>query len=145
MNYGYDGSVDGTYRAMDENGNDVDYKDEINFLIHRAEVLPVDRMLGSIADEEDMISKGRQLLLDVIGQEYVDDHDKEYIDSKGVRVYRDNPCYKATYYEEFDIWDFRPTLFSGSSEDGNYHVATPGSVPHFYVRGRDGKVLAAFC
>ena len=145
VNYGYDGSVDGTYRAMDENGNDVDYKDEINYLIHKAEVLPADRVLGSIADEEDMISKGRQLLLDVIGQEYVDDHDKEYIDSKGVRVYRDNPCYKATYYEEFDIWDFRPTLFSGSSEDGNYHVATPGSVPHFYVRGRDGKVLAAFC
>lgn len=144
-NNGYDGSIDGTYYAMDENGNNVDYKDEINNLIHKAEVLPADRVLGSITDEEDMISKGRQLLIEVMGQEYVDDHDKEYIDSKGVRVYRDNPCYLATYYEEYDIWDFRPTLFSGSSEDGSYHVATPGSVPHFYIRGADGKVLAAFC
>lgn len=142
---GWDGSYYGKYEAYDENGNMVDYKDEINFLIHRAEVLPTDRMLGSIADEEDMIRKGRQLLLDLMGQEYIADHDKEsYVNANGVTIYRDNPCYLATYYEDYDIWDFRPTLFSGSSEDGHFHVASPGSVPHFYVRGSDGKILGAF-
>ena len=139
------GSFNGSYEAIDENGNFIDYKDKVNFIIHRAEVLPVDRVLGTIADEEDAISKGRELLLNLRGQEYIDDHDKEYIENKdGIKIYRDNPCYIAKYYEDYDIWVFYPTLFSGSSEDGNYHVGTPGSVPYFYIRGCDGKILAAY-
>ena len=143
---GWNGSYDGKYEAIDENGNMVDFKDEINCLIYRADYwFKSDRVLGPIADEEDAIAKGRDILLRLNGQEYVDDHEKEYVVwSNGTKIIRDNPCYLADYNADYDIWDFRPTLFSGSSEDGQYHTATPGSVPHFYIRGCDGKILACF-
>ena len=145
---GVDGweDTDRSWSALDENGNMVDYKDVVSFMFHRADVyFPSDRVLGPIADEEDAIAKGREILLRLNGQEYVDSHDKEYtVWNDGTKIIRDNPCYIATYNEEYDIWDFRPTLFSGSSEDGKYHTATPGTVPHFYFRGSDGKVLACY-
>ena len=145
---GWDGSFNGTYEAMDENGNMVDFKDEINCLIYRAGMYfpsPSDRVLGPIINEEDAIAKGREILLKLQGQEYIDNHDKTYIIyPNGTKVIRDNPCYLADYNEEYDIWDFRPTLFSGTAEDGSFHVGTPGSVPRFYIRGCDGKILACF-
>ena len=124
----------------------VDFKDEINCLIYRADYwFKSDRVLGPIADEEDAIAKGRDILLRLNGQEYVDDHEKEYVVwSNGTNIIRDNPCYLADYNADYDIWDFRPTLFSGSSEDGKYHTGTPGTVPHYYIRGCDGKILACF-
>ena len=139
------GSIDGSYIAMDENGNMVDFKDEATCLIYRAGILPVDRVLGSIANEEEAIAKGRELLRALNGDEYIEKHERDYIERNGVKekIYKDNPDYRATYYDEYDIWDFRPTLLSGKTESG-VTIATPGSVPHFYIRGSDGKILAAF-
>ena len=140
---GWDGSYEGSYEAMDENGNMVDYKNEINWMLHKAEIVPFERVLGPIADEEDAIEKGKEILLNLRGQEYIDNQNKEYIvKPNGITVYRDNPIYVANYHEDYDIWVFYPTLFSGSSEDGKYHIATPGTVPFFYIRGCDGKLLA---
>ena len=145
---GVDGweDADRSWNALDENGNMVYYKDIVSFMFHRADVyFPSDRLLGPIIDEEDAIAKGREMLIRLSGQEYVDSHDKKYVVRyDGTKIIRDNPCYIADYNEEYDIWDFRPTLFSGTSEDGSYHIATPGSVPHFYFRGSDGKILACY-
>lgn len=143
---GYDGSLDGTYIASDGNGNMVDFKDEINCLIYRADYwFKSDRVLGPIVDEDDAIAKGREILLRLDGQEYIDAHEKEYVIwPNGTKIIRDNPFYLADYNADYDIWDFRPTLFSGSSEDGKYHTGTPGTVPHYYIRGCDGKILACF-
>lgn len=142
---GHDGSLNGTYEVMDENGNPFDYKTEINYMLHSAEILPIDRVLGTITDEDDAIAKGREILLNIYGHEYINNHEKEYIvHPDGTKIYRDKPYYMANYHEDYDIWEFYPTLFSGSSEDGHYHTSTPGTVSRFYIRGCDGKLLACW-
>lgn len=82
---------------MDENGNHVEYKNEINYMIHRAEILPFDRVLGFVTDEADALSKCRTILLNIYRQEYIDNHEKTF----EVR----NPDDTKTYQEKTVLYE----------------------------------------
>ena len=143
----HDGSYGEYNSSVYENGKWVDYKDEANIVFHNAEKISDDRVLGTIADEEDAISKGREILIKLIGQEKIDYHEREYIEYKGTqhKLTWDEPPYKAEYYEEYDIWYFSTVLRHGKTDVGINLGPGPDQKPRYlYIRGCDGKVLAAY-
>ena len=117
------------YLVKDENGNEIEYRDIVEYMFHRAASFQFDKVLGPVADEADAIAKGREILLKTQGQAYVDDHERVYLDD-GTKIREDGQFYIVKYYEDYDIWFFRVKPYS------------PGTYPNIYIRGCDGKFLA---
>ena len=138
-----DHQPDGTLTHYTSDGELVDYKNLENYMVYEAGTIPIDRVLGSITSEQDVIDKAREVLINGKGQEYIDWLEKEPEPDNGVRYIRDNPSIKAVYYEEYDTWYIYPTSPAWTKEDGTApHKAAWSEGPCFmYIRGSDGKLL----
>ncbi|WP_295080663.1 hypothetical protein [Ruminococcus sp.] len=133
---------DGTLTHYTPDGELVDYKNLENYMVYEAGTIPIDRVLGSITDEQDVIAKAREVLLKGNGQEYMDWLEKEPASSDGTRYIRENPPIVATYYEDYDTWYIYPTSPSWKREDGKGGVVAWSEGPSFMcIRGSDGKLL----
>lgn len=103
-----------------------------------------ENVLGSIDSEESAKEKGRAILLELKGSEFIDSLESDFIIENGEHIHfeRDNPPYLVNYYEKYDVWRVVARLKSGKTEDGRY-VCSTGTSPYVIIRGNDGKVLAA--
>lgn len=104
-----------------------------------------DNSLGNIASEDEAKEKGRNVIAEIAGQDFIERIESEYVELNGekVKYEREKPAYSISYDEEFDVWIVIPTLPVGNTEDGR-SVFTPGTVPYVIIRGSDGKVLGIF-
>ncbi|EWM52589.1 hypothetical protein [Ruminococcus flavefaciens] len=104
-----------------------------------------DDVLGAIASEDEAKEKGRSVIAEIAGNDFIESIESEYVELNGekVKYQREKPAYIITYYDEFDIWKIAPTLPVGTTEDGR-SVFTPGTVPYVLLRGSDGKVVGIF-
>lgn len=135
---------DGTLKHYTPDGELVDYKNLENYMVYEAGTIQIDRVLGSIADEQDVIDKAREVLLKAKGQEYIDWLEKEPASSDGTKYIRENPPIVANYYEDYDTWYLYPTSPSWKREDGKGGVVAWSEGPSFMcIRGSDGKLLGS--
>ena len=135
---------DGTLKHYTPDGELVDYKTLENYMVYEAGTIQIDRVLGSIADEQDVIDKAREVLLKAKGQEYIDWLEKEPASSDGTKYIRENPPIVANYYEDYDTWYLYPTSPSWKREDGKGGVVAWSEGPSFMcIRGSDGKLLGS--
>ncbi|MDE6657525.1 MAG: hypothetical protein K2J88_02945 [Oscillospiraceae bacterium] len=118
-------------------------EESANYMVDNAELYsPV----GSINSEEDAIEKAKAILIEYIGQDYINRIEKDFTIYEGqeIKIERDYPPYTVTYYKEFDAWLVFTHPLSGKivKEDTSVvGVATPGTFPDVFLRGNDGKVL----
>ncbi|MCR5600096.1 MAG: hypothetical protein K6G33_05080 [Ruminococcus sp.] len=147
-NYKYfymEGTEDGTFKHHDPDGNLIDFKNLENYMVYEAENLTVDRVLGRIADEQDLIDKARYLLLSGKGQDYIDQLEKEPAPQDGIGFTRDDPPFSADYYEDYDVWRVRRIPASWTRNDGAVHkVSWSEGSSYVLIRGCDGKVLGTY-
>ncbi len=140
-----DGTENGTFEHRDTDGDLIDFKNLESYMVYEAENLPIDRELGSIADEQDLIEKARYVLLNGKGQEYMDWLEDEPDSGDGAIYIRDNPSVKAEYYDEYDTWYIYPTSPTWTREDGTGpHIVAWSEGPRFMcIRGSDGRLLGS--
>ncbi|MEE5991705.1 MAG: hypothetical protein V3G42_00515 [Oscillospiraceae bacterium] len=140
----YYGDPDKPYPVFD-GSKLVTYENEVEYLMHRAEILP-QKYLGHIEDEQDLIQKAREILIDIDGEDYVKYVESDSIEVDGVEmaVERKYPPYTTKYYEDYDIWYIVPNPPSGTREDGKGFDVIWDFPPYFFIRGEDGKILAFF-
>ncbi len=102
-------------------------------------------VFGEISSEEDAIAKGRDVLLLMGAEDFVERAESEYveIDGEPVKYERDGAPWHTEYFSEYDTWRVTPALPSGMTEDGRY-VAAPSQPPYVILRGADGAVLGVF-
>ena len=140
--------TNGTFeRYLPPDGTLVDFYNIINYMSYEAGILPFDRTLGAVADEQDAIDKGRYVLLTCKGQEFMDWLEKEPTRYPDVEFVRDYPPIIAESYDEYDVWYIHTTGPSWSPVDGGYpHIValTEGISYQMFVRGCDGKILGSF-
>ena len=119
-------------------------QEDIDHLIDSTDLLS-EKVLGKITSEEDALKKGKDVLIEIKGQEYIDEHESDYFLQNGenVKFIRDNPPFIAKYYDEYDIWQVIAVLRTGKTEDGNT-VVTTGTSPYVLIRGSDGKVVGIY-
>ena len=119
-------------------------QENIDHLIDSTDLL-AEKLLGIITSEEDALKKGKDVLIEIKGQEYIDEHESDYFlhNGKNVKFIRDNPPFIAKYYDEYDIWQVIAVLRTGKTEDGNT-VVTTGTSPYVLIRGSDGKVVGIY-
>ncbi len=119
-------------------------QEDIDHLIDSTDLLS-EKVLGIITSEEDALKKGKDVLIEIKGQEYIDEHESDYCLHNGekVKFIRDNPPFIAKYYDEHDIWQVIAVLRTGKTEDGNT-VVTTGTSPYVLIRGNDGKVVGIY-
>ena len=119
-------------------------QEDIDHLVDSTDLLS-EKVLGQITSEEDAIQKGRNVLIEIKGQEYIDEHESDYItqNDEQVKLIRDNPPYITKYDDEYDIWQVISVLRTGKTEAGN-RVITPGTSPYVLIRGCDGKVVGIY-
>lgn len=134
--------------CMELYGHNVYYTEEYaeqdaDIMIDNVERLS-ENVLGSIDSEESAKEKGRAILLELKGSEFIDSLESDFIIENGEHIHfeRDNPPYLVNYYEKYDVWRVVARLKSGKTEDGRY-VCSTGTSPYVIIRGNDGKVLAA--
>lgn len=119
-------------------------QEDIDHLVYSTDLLS-EKVLGIITSEEDALKKGKDVLIEIKGQEYIDEHESDYFlhNGKNVKFIRDNPPFIAKYYDEHDIWQVIAVLRTGKTEDGNT-VVTTGTSPYVLIRGSDGKVVGIY-
>lgn len=119
-------------------------QEDIDHLIDSTDLLS-EKVLGKITSEEDALKKGKDVLIEIKGQEYIDEHESDYFLQNGenVKFIRDNLPFIAKYYDEYDIWQVIAVLRTGKTEDGNT-VVTTGTSPYVLIRGSDGKVVGIY-
>lgn len=128
-------------------GTLVEFNSIINYMIFEAGILPFDRILGPVADEQDAIDKGRYVVLNGKGQEHMDWLEKEPKHDPDIEYVRERPPFIAEYYDEYDVWYVHTTGPSWKPSDGGYpYIAavTEGSSDQIYIRGCDGKILGSY-
>lgn len=127
-------------------GTLVEFYNIVNYMVYEAGILPIDRMLGAVADEQDAIDKGRYVLLTCKGQEFMDWLEKEPEDDSGFGFVREKPPIMAEYYDEYDVWYIYATSPNWKRTDGKKErvALTEGLSYQMFVRGCDGKILGSF-
>ena len=133
----------GSFEHHNSDGELIDFKNLENYMVYEAENLPIDRELGSIADEQDLIEKARNVLLNAKGQWYMDWLEKEPKHDPDIEYVRENPPIIAQYYDEYDVWFIYPTSPSWKRADGEKGgiVAWSEGPSFMCIRGSDGKIL----
>lgn len=127
------------------NGSEhITYDNEIDYFMSNVSKIE-NGTLGTITDEQDLITKSKEVFIEVLGQDFINRVEAEYHIKDGVKlaiVERKKPIYSVEYYDEYDIWYIRPCMPSGKLEDGSgldtiYELGT-----FLMVRGSDGKIVA---
>ena len=123
----------------------MNFKNAVEYIYFEAEHFQFDRELGEVIDEEDAAEKGRYVLLNGRGQEYMDWLEKEPDHDPNVEYVRRRPSVEAIYYEDYDIWYVYPTSPSWSpvNGDGPGFDSWSEGPTYMFSRGRDGKVLGS--
>lgn len=120
------------------------YDNEIDFFMDSVSKIN-NSTLGEITDEQDLISKSREIFIEILGQDFIDRVEADYSIKDGVKlaiVERNTPLYYVDYCNEAGIWYIYPCMPSGKLEDGTKFntIYEFGAFP--MVRGRDGKIVA---
>lgn len=140
--------TNGTFeRHIPPDGTLVEFYNIVNYMAYEAGILPVDRTLGAIADEQDAIDKGRYVFLSGKGQDFMDWLEKEPSHDPDVEYVREKPPIIAEYYDEYDVWYIHTTGPNWKRTDGGYpHIVaiTEGTSEKIFVRGSDGKILGSY-
>ena len=121
----------------------ITYDNEIEFF--RAEVSKVkNSTLGEITDEQDLISKSREIFIEVLGQNFIASIEADYTIKNGVKLAiaeRTTPLYYVEYCDEEDVWYIYPCMPSGKLEDGTGFITPYENGTFLMVRGSDGKII----
>ncbi|MBQ7008552.1 MAG: hypothetical protein IJN05_04965 [Ruminococcus sp.] len=119
------------------------YKDHVEYLIETAKTL-TEKYSHSVADKDDLIEQARNIWIEILGSEYIEEIESEYIELDGelVKYERNVPPYTVEYYDEYDVWYINPNAPSGVTENG-IKFGTPSMPPYLLIRGEDGKILGA--
>ncbi len=120
-----------------------EYKDHVEYLMETAKTLP-DKYSHSVADKDDLIEQARNIWIEILGSDYIERIESEYIEIDGelVKYERNIPPYTVEYYDAYDVWYINPNAPSGITEKGTI-VATPSMPPYLIIRGENGKVIGA--
>ncbi len=120
-----------------------EYKDHVEYLIETAKTLP-DKYSHSVADKDDLIEQARSIWIEILGSDYIERIESEYIEIDGelVKYERNVPPYTVEYYDAYDVWYINPNAPSGVTENG-IKFGTPSMPPYLLIRGEDGKILGA--
>ena len=83
------------------------------------------------------------VLSEIFGEDFILDLESDYVIINGeqLKLERNNPPYRVTYYDQYDVWTVYPVCKSGKLENGN-KFATPNEMPYIAMSASDGKVLA---
>jgi len=126
------------------NGTDyITYDNEIDFFMNSVSRIK-NNTLGKIDNEQDLISKARKVFIEVLGQDYIDRAEAEYLDRDGVKIAiaeRTTPVYNIAYYEEYDIWYINACMPSGVTEDGHTFATIHDNPAFLMIRGSNGKII----
>lgn len=120
------------------------YDNEIDFFMNNVSKIE-NSTLGEITDKQDLIVKSKDVFIEVLGQDFIDQVEADYCVKNGVKlaiVERTTPVYYIEYYDEYDIWYIYPCMPSGKLEDGSGLDRIYEWGAFLMVRGRDGKIIA---
>jgi lipoprotein len=139
------GGMHEPYTVLGENSELIEYENDADYLIHKAETIE-ERYLGKISGEEDAIEKARSVWKEILDPKFIERVESEYVDVDGVKMKfeRRNPPYIAEYYDEYDVWYVVPTSPSGTREDGVGIDVIWDFPPYLLIRGEDGMILGSF-
>ena len=100
-------------------------------------------VFGEIVSEEDAKEKGKIVISQMYGEDFIADLESDYVILNGeqIKIERENPPYSVTYYEQYDVWTVIPICKSGKAENGKY-IASPNEMSYVAMSASDGKVLA---
>lgn len=121
----------------------VDFQNLYNYMSYEVGTIPIDRVLGTVTDEQDAIEKARYVLLSAKGQKYMDWLEKEPEHDPDIELVRESPPIVAKYIDEYDVWFIHPTAPKWKRADGtkggyDSHIEFP---KYMVIRGSDGKLL----
>lgn len=122
----------------------ITFENEIDYYVNNVSKIKND-IVGEIVSEQDLISKAREIFIDILGQEYIDCVEADYIVNDGERVAitsRTTPIYRVEYYKEYDVWYINPCMPSGITEDGKEIATINDSPPFLIICGNDGRIIA---
>lgn len=120
------------------------YDNEIDYFMDSVSKIN-NSTLGEITDEQDLISKSREIFIEVLGQDFIDRVEADHIvrnDVKLAIVERTTPLYRVDYCDEVDIWFIYPCMPSGKLEDGSGLDTIYEWGAFLMVRGSDGRIVA---
>lgn len=123
--------------------NYITYDNEIDFFMDSVSRIRINT-LGKIDNEQDLISKARKVFIEVLGQDYIDRAEAEYLDRDGVKIAiteRTTPVYNIAYYEEYDVWYISACMPSGVTEDGHTFATIHDNPAFLMIRGSNGKII----
>ncbi len=123
--------------------NYITYNNEIDFFMNNVFRIK-NSTLGKIDSEQDLISKARSVFIEVLGQDYIDRAEAEYIDRNGVKIAietRTNPVYNVAYYNEYDVWYISACMPSGVTEDGDKFATIQDNPAFLIINGNNGKII----
>ncbi len=120
-----------------------EYKDHVEYLMETAKTL-TDKYSHSVADKDDLIEQARSIWIEILGSDYIERIESEYIEMDGelLKYERNVPPYTVEYYDAYDVWYINPNAPSGVTENG-IKFGTPSMPPYLLIRGEDGKILGA--
>lgn len=120
-----------------------EYKDRVEYLMETAKTL-TDKYSHSVADKDDLIEQARSIWIEILGSDYIERIESEYIEMDGelLKYERNVPPYTVEYYDAYDVWYINPNAPSGVTENG-IKFGTPSMPPYLLIRGEDGKILGA--
>lgn len=120
-----------------------EYKDRVEYLMETAKTL-TDKYSHSVADKDDLIEQARSIWIEILGSDYIERIESEYIEIDGelLKYERNVPPYTVEYYDAYDVWYINPNAPSGVTENG-IKFGTPSMPPYLLIRGEDGKILGA--
>ena len=123
--------------------NYITYDNEIDFFMDSVSRIRINT-LGKIDNEQDLISKARKVFIEVLGQDYIDRPEAEYLDRDGVKIAitdRTTTVYNIAYYEEYDVWYISACMPSGVTEDGHTFATIHDNPAFLMIRGSNGKII----
>lgn len=123
--------------------NYIVYDNEICFFADEVSKVQNDT-LGEITGEDDLIAKAREVFIEVVGQDYINMAEAEYIDKNGEKfaiAERTTPVYYTNYYAEYDVWYINPCMPSGVTEDGKSFFTIQDNPPFLIIYGNSGKII----
>ncbi|MBQ8515247.1 MAG: hypothetical protein IJ496_07605 [Ruminococcus sp.] len=122
----------------------ITFENEIDYYMNNVSKIKND-IVGKIVSEQDLISKAREIFIDILGQEYIDCVEADCIINDGERVAitsRITPIYRVEYYKEYDVWYINPCMPSGITEDGEAFATIHDLPPFLIICGNDGRIIA---
>lgn len=123
----------------------ITYNTEVDFFMDNVSRVE-NTHLGKITDEQDLISKSRDVFIQVRGQEFIDRVEAEFAERDGEKLRiteRQSPIYDVEYYDAADIWYIYPDMPRGVLEDGSLYEPLYEFGSFLLVRGSDGEVIGS--